>query len=64
MAELLRIGRNQAYELCRKNEFYPAFRVGVKSIRISKKQLLKWIEENDVEINKSNKETDLSFINQ
>ena len=35
MAEILRIGRSSAYELCRQNEF-PVIRIG-RSIRIPKK---------------------------
>jgi len=43
MAEILRIGRSSAYELCRQNEF-PVIRIG-RSIRIPKKALLDWIEQ-------------------
>jgi len=41
MAEILRIGRSSAYELCRQNEF-PVIRIG-RSIRIPKKTLLDWV---------------------
>jgi len=43
MAEILRIGRSSAYELCRQNEF-PVIRIG-RSIRIPKKALLDWIHQ-------------------
>ncbi len=43
MAEILRIGRSSAYELCRQNEI-PVIRIG-RSIRIPKKALLDWIEQ-------------------
>jgi excisionase family DNA binding protein len=42
LAEILRIGRSSAYELCRQNEF-PVVRIG-KNIRISKGALFEWIE--------------------
>ena len=42
LAEVLRIGRSSAYELCRQNEF-PVIRIG-NSIRIPKKALFDWIE--------------------
>jgi excisionase family DNA binding protein len=42
LAEILRIGRSSAYELCRQNAF-PVVRVG-KSIRIPKGALLDWVE--------------------
>ncbi len=43
MAEVLRIGRSSAYELCRQNEF-PVIRIG-RSIRIPRKALLDWIHQ-------------------
>lgn len=43
MAQLLRIGRSSAYELCNSNQF-PVLRVG-KSIRIPKKGLHDWIDD-------------------
>lgn len=42
MAELLRIGRSSAYELCRQKEF-PVVRIG-RNIRIPKRALLEWVE--------------------
>ncbi|HBG01891.1 MAG TPA: DNA-binding protein [Firmicutes bacterium] len=43
LTELLRIGRSSAYELCNSNQF-PVLRVG-KTIRIPKKGLHDWIDE-------------------
>jgi len=41
-AELLRIGKNTAYELVHRQDF-PAVRIG-RVIRVPKDALLKWIE--------------------
>lgn len=43
LAELLRIGRSSAYELCQRNEF-PVVRIG-KNIRIPEQGLYNWIDE-------------------
>lgn len=45
MAQLLRIGRNAAYNLvlC---EGFPSYRFGRKNIRIFKEALLEWIKSN------------------
>lgn len=48
LQKFLRIGRNQAYNLCKRKDFYPSFKVGDKSVRISKKHLLEWLKENDL----------------
>lgn len=48
LQDFLRIGRNQAYNLCKRKDFYPSFKVGDKSVRISKKQLLEWLKENEI----------------
>jgi excisionase family DNA binding protein len=42
LAEVLRIGRSSAYELCRQHEF-PVLRIG-RSIRIPRKALFDWME--------------------
>jgi len=42
MAQILRIGRSSAYELCRQKEF-PIVRIG-RSIRIPRRALYEWIE--------------------
>lgn len=51
LAEVLRIGRSSAYELCRQNEF-PVIRIG-KSIRIPSKALFEWIERRSENANDS-----------
>lgn len=45
MAEILRIGRNAAYELIYQKNF-PVLRLGPKKIRVPKTELLKWISDN------------------
>ena len=42
LAEILRIGRSSAYELCRQNQF-PVVRIG-KVIRIPKQALNEWLD--------------------
>lgn len=59
LAEVLRIGRSSAYELCRQNEF-PVIRIG-KSIRIPKKALFDWIERESVNASDSADFTCLPF---
>ena len=39
----LRIGKNQAYDLCKREDF-PSFRVG-KTYRIPKDEFIKWCEQ-------------------
>ena len=45
MAKVLSIGRNAAYELANRKDFYPAIRIGAKNIRISVEGLKRWIDE-------------------
>jgi len=42
LAQILRIGRSSAYELCRQKEF-PVVRIG-KTIRIPRLALYEWID--------------------
>ena len=45
MAQVLRIGRNSAYELVYQKNF-PILKLGPKNIRIPKGELLQWIKVN------------------
>lgn len=45
MANVLRIGRNAAYELIYQKSF-PVLRLGPKKIRIPKYELVQWIKSN------------------
>jgi excisionase family DNA binding protein len=45
MAQVLRIGRNSAYELVYQKNF-PILKLGQKNIRIPKGELLQWIKAN------------------
>lgn len=45
MAEVLRIGRNAAYEIIYEKSF-PVLRLGPKKIRIPKYELIQWVKNN------------------
>lgn len=45
MANVLRIGRNTAYEIIYQKNF-PILKLGNKKIRIPKDELIKWIQSN------------------
>ena len=45
VAQVLRIGRNAAYELIYRDNF-PVLRLGPKKIRVPKNELIRWIETN------------------
>ena len=45
MAQLLSIGRSQAYCLASSHTFYPAIRIGEKSIRINVEALKQWVSD-------------------
>ena len=45
MAQILRIGKNAAYEIIYEKDF-PVLRLGPKKIRVPKEELLKWIKSN------------------
>jgi excisionase family DNA binding protein len=45
MADILRIGRNAAYEIIYQDDF-PILRLGPKKIRVPKQELLDWIKSN------------------
>lgn len=45
MAEVLKIGRNAAYELIYEKSF-PVLRLGPKKIRIPKYELIQWVKSN------------------
>ena len=45
LAELLSIGRSAAYKLVAQESFYPAIRIGDRSIRIDALALHQWLGE-------------------
>jgi len=45
MAEMLAIGKTKAYEIARRDDFYPAVRITERRIIINLQALKQWLEE-------------------